>query len=151
MSTVKLKEKPRKNGAGIYALVTKEEGGRLYVGETIDLYTRYKEHRSVLAKGKHPNCELQYLYDNGADFTFVVLREQWYAFNKPKTSIKPQLRFWESFYIIKYQELCINRDSPYQRAQSMLKTSAGQLEYYLNPTKLALVDKYLVHRVPTIT
>ena len=67
MSTVNLKSKPRKHGAGVYALATAHDGGRIYVGESIDLYTRWKEHGSALAKGTHHNRELQHLYNNGAN------------------------------------------------------------------------------------
>jgi len=149
VSTVKLKKKPRKGGAGVYALVTEFEGGRVYIGESIDLYRRFKEHRSTLDLGTHANKELQALYDLGADFTFTVLREQWYDFNKPKTHIKPQLEFWESFYIIKFQKVCINRDSPYARAQKMSSIASEQLQYHLNPSKRSLVEKYLVKHAPT--
>ncbi len=149
MSTVKLKTKLRKQGAGVYALATDFDGGRVYVGESIDLYTRFKEHSSQLSRGAHHNSELQHLYDLGANFTFTVLREQWYDYNKPKTHIKPQLLFWESFYIIKYKDVAINKDNLYSRAKNMESIVHGQLQYHLNPTKLALVKKYLSQQVPS--
>ena len=144
MSTVNLKSKPRKHGAGVYALVTTHDGGRIYVGESIDLYTRWKEHGSTLAKGTHHNRELQHLYNNGANFTFTVLKDIWWDKNKDKKHIKPQLRFWESFYILKYQKVCINRDSPFTLAASMCNLVQGQLQYHLNPTKMEIINKYLV-------
>ena len=61
---------------GIYAIIHTPTGRR-YVGQSIRIKTRFREHRKALQTGTHYNVKLQRAWAayGEAEFTFVVLEE----------------------------------------------------------------------------
>ena len=62
--------------SGIY-LITCIPTGKVYVGQSLDMKSRWGEHRSLLIRGKHDNGYLQRAWNkHGSDgFTFAILEE----------------------------------------------------------------------------
>lgn len=84
------------NEPGIYKF-TNKVNGKVYIGQTKYLYTRYREHKSELLNNKHHNTYLQravnkYGFNN---FEHEVL----------KLCSKDELDFWEEYYIDLYNAL----------------------------------------------
>jgi hypothetical protein len=50
--------------SGIYS-ITNKETGRIYIGRSIDIQRRWKEHKRQLSQGKHGNPRLQNDYKEG--------------------------------------------------------------------------------------
>ncbi len=71
--------KKQNNPYGIYK-ITHKETGKIYIGETIDLDRRIKEHKKRLENQSHGNHLLQEAFDNGGQdfdeiFEFEILEE----------------------------------------------------------------------------
>lgn len=45
----------------------------VYIGESLDVYNRWEQHQEDLSNNVHANAKLQYLYNQGADFSFRIL------------------------------------------------------------------------------
>lgn len=62
------------NGAGVYAIINKINGHR-YVGSSVNIKTRFRDHKRDLRNGRHKNIRLQGAWRKyGEDtFEFVVL------------------------------------------------------------------------------
>jgi len=78
---------------GIYAIINKTNGKR-YIGSSIDVEKRFKNHLVTLRKGKHHNIKLQRAYNKHGENNFInniieeclerddlFNREQWYLDN----------------------------------------------------------------------
>lgn len=59
--------------AGVY-LIKHMATGRMYVGSSGNLYRRIKQHRSMLALGKHYSVDLQQVYNSDNKILIVVKR-----------------------------------------------------------------------------
>jgi len=130
--------------AGVYAIISKLDGGRIYVGQSINILKRIKQHDYKLSVGTHNNIELQKLYDMDTDFTVKVLEKVWYKHDAPKVvDIGALLRIKEAFYIIKYQNVCINRDSPYSLANKINSYYDNSISHYYTPKDRKIIDVYL--------
>lgn len=66
----------RERVAGIYRIVC-EPNGREYIGQSKDVYVRFRKHREKLRNGKHHNFNLQKDYDRYGEgqFNFEILEE----------------------------------------------------------------------------
>lgn len=67
-------EVPKSNNPGIYALVNLENG-KCYIGKTMNLNQRIKQHLNKLEKGKHDNKEMQEDYNKNSIFKLVILEK----------------------------------------------------------------------------
>lgn len=62
--------------SGIYA-IKNQVNGKVYIGQSVDIYTRWNNHKYSLNAGNHPNTHLQNAWEKyGADnFVFEVVCE----------------------------------------------------------------------------
>lgn len=58
--------------SGVYKIVC---GESVYVGSSIDIHKRSKEHLSRLRKGNHSNWKLQKSFSDRPDFQLMILEE----------------------------------------------------------------------------
>jgi group I intron endonuclease len=58
--------------SGVYAFVNELDGGRAYVGSSIDLIKRLAHHRYCLEQGRHKNYKLQKAWDEFGSAAFRV-------------------------------------------------------------------------------
>lgn len=89
---------------GIYSITCKTNG-KIYIGQSKDIKTRFRKHRNLLNKNKHTNSHLQHLWSKYGEstFEFSVLEE----YNGPFLTSK------EKFYIEKFsKELILNLEDP---------------------------------------
>ena len=56
---------------GVYEIVT--AAGERYIGSSVDIKRRFRQHRVDLRNGKHRNAALQAAYNNGSKLEFRVL------------------------------------------------------------------------------
>jgi group I intron endonuclease len=63
------------NISGIYQIQSKIKPNRIYIGSSIDIATRWKEHISKLRKNKHKNLRLQHHFNKYGffDLNFSIL------------------------------------------------------------------------------
>lgn len=61
-SNLKFEPSLRNKGYGIYVIYC-SEGNKIYIGSSKNIYRRWKEHRSRLKKGNHPNIHLQRIFN----------------------------------------------------------------------------------------
>ena len=133
-----------KHDAGIYALISTLNGGRIYVGQSIHIRKRIRQHQYKLEKGTHYNIELQKLYNEDNNLTMKVLEKVRYSYHLSiREDIGKLLDVKEAFYIIKYQNVCINRDSPYNLAKKIQTHYDNSLGPYFTPKNRKLIDVYL--------
>lgn len=66
----------KKKICGVYKIVNKVNG-KLYIGSSKDIYTRWKQHRDKLEKGVHGNTHLQNAWNKykSDSFEFEVIEE----------------------------------------------------------------------------
>lgn len=66
----------REKICGIYCILNKESGKR-YIGQSVDIYTRWKKHQYDLNNNKHCNKYLQYAWnvDQEKSFNFYIVEE----------------------------------------------------------------------------
>lgn len=76
---------------GIYS-ITNSKNGRVYIGSSIDILTRFKGHRSELKRGRHHNKKLQAdVYRYGlANFTFEILE----TLSRIESLLDERERYW---------------------------------------------------------
>lgn len=67
-------EIPEFKGAGVYVIINKTTG-MCYVGQSEDIYMRFRVHKRLLKTRKHYCKNLQADYDNGCRFKCLVLKE----------------------------------------------------------------------------
>lgn len=60
------------HGAVVYCLQN-TRSGKVYIGKTIDFFTRMTQHRIGLQGNNHPNQEMQDDFNNGDDFLVICL------------------------------------------------------------------------------
>ena len=79
---------------GIYEILNTVNGKR-YIGQSVDIYDRWRTHKSALNKGKHTNSHLQASWSlyGEKSFKFSILEE----------CSREALQEREKFYISKYQ------------------------------------------------
>ncbi len=60
---------------GIYGIFHKETG-QYYIGSSVDIFSRWQNHYTLLITGKHHSPELQELFNQSTinDFEFIVLK-----------------------------------------------------------------------------
>jgi hypothetical protein len=94
-----LREYRKKQPAGIYT-ITNTANGKIYVGETARIKSRFWEHRYTLEKGKHDSIRLQTDYDQHSldIFDFQVIER-----HAPDADKKLLLER-ERYFINKYKE-----------------------------------------------
>lgn len=63
-----------KRTTGIYAIEVKEKN-MVYVGQSVDVPTRIRQHKSVLKAGRCKNREMQTDWDKGYQFEFKLIEE----------------------------------------------------------------------------
>lgn len=63
------------NVCGIY-LITCILTGKVYVGSSVNVLRRYRDHINALEKGKHPNYKMQSAYNDHPDSFYFSLAEQ---------------------------------------------------------------------------
>lgn len=80
--------------SGIY-LITNLKNNKVYVGSSINLWSRYSEHKRSLNKDKHYNINLQQDWNfYGEDsFSFSILE-----IVKDKTKLVEREQYWMDFY-----------------------------------------------------
>lgn len=61
--------------SGIYKIQSKAKPGRIYIGSSVHIDKRWKEHLNSLRKNIHPNLKMQYHFNKygESDFQFSVL------------------------------------------------------------------------------
>ena len=58
---------------GIYK-ITNTKTGESYIGKSVNIEQRIKQHKNELRKGTHHNSDLQSDYSSGAGFTFEIIK-----------------------------------------------------------------------------
>lgn len=89
---------------GIYKY-TNKKNGKVYIGKSIHIERRYKEHFREAKKHGEDGCSYFYnaLRKYGEEgFTFEVLLDLSYLEGKPDDIINEALDYWEVFYIKQY-------------------------------------------------
>ena len=86
----------KKKTAGIYK-ITNIQDGKVYIGQSIDIYSRWKCHKCELRKNKHRNTHLQRAWNlyGSASFLFEIIKE----------CPEDQLDYYERKYINEYNAL----------------------------------------------
>lgn len=77
--------------SGIYSLVNRRTGKR-YIGQSIDVQKREKEHFCMLKNGKHANNHLQRAWNNGDRFDFEIIEEC------PREDLNDREIYWIAAY-----------------------------------------------------
>ena len=100
--------------SGIYQIKNKING-KIYIGSSINVERRFKEHKKLLSHNKHPNKHLQLSWKKygESNFTFILLEEV----------LVESLLTKEQYYIDSYQSY--NNDIGY----NICKTAGNTLGY----------------------
>ena len=75
-----------KSKCGVYALVTSD--AKLYIGSSVDIYQRIKDHFKKLAEGKHYNKSLQNSWDDDAWCGVIEECDECYLISKENEYIR---------------------------------------------------------------
>lgn len=78
---------------GIY-MIRNLKNEKVYIGQSVNIYKRWREHKSNLNKNKHPNVKLQNAWNKYGDNSF--------SFSVLLTCSKADLNEHEKFFVDKY-------------------------------------------------
>jgi len=100
---------------GVY-LLKNSKNGRVYVGSSANIHSRFKKHLRKLRKGKHENLYLQNDYNKTqSDFKLIVLAEEM----KPRKRLKIEQEFLDKWF--DNQNICYNilpKVAPYGKVKT---------------------------------
>lgn len=94
-----------KTVAGCYRIVNKETG-EMYVGETVDMFTRFSQHISMLYNGTHHCAALQEAFNKHKDidrFTFQPIFFFETSYYKGRVAAKTRTLYLEAVYYLIYR------------------------------------------------
>ena len=95
----------QKTVAGCYRIVNKETG-EIYVGETVDMFTRFSQHISMLYNGTHHCIALQEAFNKNKDidrFSFQPIFFFETSYYKGRVETKTRTLYLEAVYYLIYR------------------------------------------------